>query len=314
MILRTTEQENDLRAVRVAPLSYAQERLWFYEQLNVGNSVYNIPIFIELIKSLHVELFTQALNEIVRRHEILRTVFANESGVPVQKVYEHWQLDVQFISLEGMPIEDALRIAKELGEELAQRHFDLERLPLFHAYLFKLSGHRYATILNLHHIVADEWSFKVLVKELAQLIHVYSTGRASTLDELPYQYKDHVLDEKHLGLSKNFRDGISFWKKSLEGVRHDISFPTDYVRTSSFKSRGEIISFSLPEETSRGLAAYARRNHCTLYSLYLAAFQILFYRCSGEKDLVIGTPVANRNHDENQKLIGFFGQYVSVAN
>ncbi len=286
------------------PLSFAQERLWFLDQLQPGTTAYNVPAAVRLRGSLDVAALEQTLREIVRRHEPLRTTFVMESGRPVQVISPLAPPALPVEELSCGPAEaesEALRLATEE----ARRPFDLERGPLFRARLLRLGEQDHALFLTMHHIVCDGWSMGVLVRELGALYEAFRNGRPSPLAELPIQYADFA-DWQRRKLEGDVLDAqLAYWRGQLEGAT-PLSLSTDRPRPAVQTFAGAACDRSLSEVLTRELKALSQREGVTLFVTLLAAFQALLHRYTGQKDIVVGSPIANRNHSAIEGLIGFF--------
>jgi amino acid adenylation domain-containing protein len=281
------------------PLSFAQQRLWFLEQLAPGSPLYNMPLAVRTRGGLRLPALAAALREIVRRHEALRTRFPATDGSPVQVVaeeaaFELAQVDLSALAPDGREIE-----ARRLLAGAARRPFDLAMGPLLRALLLRLDEDEAVLFLNLHHIVADGWSIGVLLQELSVLY------RGSALPELPLQYADFAAWQRSW-LSGEVLDGqIAFWRDRLGGVPV-LDLPTDRPRPPAQSFRGAVLPMSLPPGLADRVADLGRRSGVTPFMALLAAFSALLARVSGQDDLAVGAPIANRNRAEIEGLIGFF--------
>jgi len=290
-----------------SPLSFAQQRLWFLDQLEgAGTASYNVLCVWQLQGSLDAFALHRSLEEIVQRHEALRTVFADKDGKPMQRVLPEAALHLPLISLENLtPAErepEALRLAREEGG----RGFDLAKGPLLRTQLLRLAEREHVLILNLHHIVSDGWSIGVLTRELAALYEAFRAGRPSPLPALPIQYPDFAdWQRQHLQGDVLARQ-LAYWKKQLSGRLPVLQLPSDRPRPALPSYRGEMIEFRLPQRLAEGLRALCRREGVTLFMAVLTAFKILLYRLTGQGDLLVGTPIAGRNRSGIEGLIGFF--------
>jgi amino acid adenylation domain-containing protein len=286
------------RDPRGTPLSFAQQRLWFMEQLEPGTPVYNIPLAMAFSGRVEVPALARALDEIVRRHEALRTAFRTVDGQPLQVVSPPWSVPVPVVDLTGQPDPDAE--ARRLALEAARRTFDLDNGPLLRTTLLSTAPERHVLLLSLHHLVGDAWSVAVLFRELATL---YTGG---TLPELPIQYPDFALWQRGWLQGEVLERHLAAWRERLAASPAVLSLPTDHPRPAHRSDAGRRLPLRFPPELARRLEALARREGTTLFSLLLAALQVLLHRWSGDEDLVVGTPVANRRRSEIQGLIGLF--------
>ncbi|HEX7239970.1 MAG TPA: amino acid adenylation domain-containing protein, partial [Longimicrobiaceae bacterium] len=286
------------------PLSFAQERLWFLEQLRPGGAAYAVPTAVRMAGALDAEALRRSLDEIVRRHEALRTRFVEVDGAPAQVVEPHAPLALEAEELSGSP--DAEREAGEIAREEARRPFDLERGPLLRARLLRVAPGDHLLLLNLHHVVSDGWSMGVLFRELAALDPAFSAGAPSPLPPLPVQYPDYALWQRAWLAGATLDAQVAYWRERLAGAPPVLELPTDRPRPSAQSFRGARHPFALSAGTAEGVRALARREGATPFMVLLAAFQGLLARYTGQDDLLVGTPVAGRTRPELEGLIGFF--------
>jgi amino acid adenylation domain-containing protein len=286
------------------PLSFAQERLWFIDRMEPGSAAYNIPVAWRLAGVPDVAALERALGEIVRRHEALRTVFAEADGAPVQVVapFGGFALPVEDLSGEA----DREAAARRRAGEEARRPFDLAAGPLFRAALLRLGGEEHVLLLTVHHIVSDGWSMGVLYRELSALYAAYRAGGASPLPELPVQYADYALWQREHLRDAALEAGLAYWRKRLADAPALLELPTDHPRPAVQTFRGAHAQTELPGELLERLHALARGEGATLNMVLLAAFQVLLSKYSGSADIVVGSPVAGRKGKEVEELIGFF--------
>ncbi|HJX29421.1 MAG TPA: condensation domain-containing protein, partial [Thermoanaerobaculia bacterium] len=293
-----------------APATFAQERLWLLDQLLPGSSAYNIPGALRLRGPLDVPALGRVLTEIVRRHASLRTVFAAEAGRPVQRIEpaRPWPLSV--VDLRGLPeapgtgdVRDA-EVRRLTAIEMA-RPFDLRTGPLFRFSLLRLGPREHVALYTMHHIVSDGWSMRVFEREMTTLYAAFATGAPSPLPELPLQVPDLALRQRERSGEERMARDLDWWKRRLAGLG-PIDLPTDRPRPPVRAGRGSSLSTSWRPELSPRLAALARGEGATLYMLLLAAFQVLLLRVTGQDDVAVGSPVANRTEEEVEGLIGFF--------
>ncbi|HEX2079665.1 MAG TPA: amino acid adenylation domain-containing protein, partial [Longimicrobium sp.] len=288
------------------PLSFAQERLWFIDRLEPGSAVYNIPVAWRLGGALDEAALERALGEIVRRHEALRTVFAEADGSPVQVVapFGGFALPVEDLSaLSEADREAALR--RRAGEE-ARRAFDLSAGPLFRAALLRLGAEDHVLLLSMHHIVSDGWSMGVLFRELSALYAAYREGGESPLPELGVQYADYAVWQREQLAGEVLDRQLAYWRERLAGAPGLLELPTDHPRPPVQTYRGATVPVELSVELLERLQALGRREGATLYMVLLGAFQVLLSKYSGSEDIVVGSPIAGRTRGEVEELIGFF--------
>ena len=293
-------------AKNFCPLSFAQERLWLIEQLEPGNYAYNIPDAIRLVGSLDVEAFHRALNEIVRRHEVLRTTFAIVDERPVQVIAPSLILPLPVIDLRHLPESEREPEARRLIAEEARHPFDLSTGPLLRALLLQLGEADNVVLLNMHHIVYDAWSISIFMREMTTFYQAFSARIQATLPELPIQYADFAIWQRERFQAAALESSLLYWKRHLHGAPQSMDLSSDRPRPASQTLSGAHESFRLPDALTGSLRALSRQKSATLFMTLLAAFQTLLSRYSGQEDLVVGTPISGRNRAELEPLIGFF--------
>ena len=295
------------RAVRSGPLplSYAQQRLWFLEQLTPGSTAYNMGILYRLTGALNVAALEQSLGEIVQRHETLRTTFGWHADQPVQIIHAAAPLDFKVIHVDAAPADREATIRKLIAHETGQP-FDLERGPLFRSLLLRLSANEHCLLLNMHHIISDEWSIGVLSRELTSLYRAFSMGQAAALPELPVQYADYAVWQRDWLSRGPLAAQQAYWKEQLSDLPLALVLPTDRPAPAVQSLRGDHHWFEFSPELSANVKAFSQREGVTLFMVLQAAFQTVLYRYTGQSDLVIGSPIANRTRTEIEPLIGFF--------
>ncbi|HEX8354250.1 MAG TPA: condensation domain-containing protein, partial [Pyrinomonadaceae bacterium] len=288
------------------PASFAQQRLWFLDRLYGGDPLYNIPFAVRLEGPLDVAALRRALEEVVRRHEALRTTFADVDGRPVQVISPPSALPMPLVDLSGLTPErresQALRLAAAEGGRL----FDLARGPVLRCTLLRLSAEEHVALLTLHHIVSDGWSKDILLREMSTLYGAYAGGEASPLPELPLQYADFAAWQRGWLRGETLEKQLSYWRDHLEGAPPVLELPTDRPRPAFETHRGANHSFRIDAGLYEELKELSRREGATLFMTLLAAFQALLARYSGQSDVVVGTVIAGRNRAETEGLIGFF--------
>ena len=288
------------------PLSFAQHRLWFIDQMESGNHFYNVPVAVRLKGVLNVPALQQTLSEIIRRHESLRTNFVTVDGQPMQniEVARPAQLPVLDLSAleEGEREAEALRLtAAEM-----QKPFDLSGDALLRTTLLRLGAEEHIVLLTMHHIASDGWSVGVLIKEVVALYKAFSASETSPLAELPIQYADYAAWQREWLTGEVLQGQLNYWKQQLAGAPPVLELPTDRPRPATQSHQGAFVSLSLGGELSHQLNALSQQEGVTLYMLLLAAFQTLLSRYAGQTDIVVGTPIAGRTQVETEGLIGFF--------
>jgi amino acid adenylation domain-containing protein len=288
------------------PLSFAQQRLWFLDQLEPGNPLYNLPAAIRLTGPLNVAALEEALNEIIRRHEVLRTTFRTVDGEPVQVIASELSLALPMVDLRSRPESEREAEAMRLAAEMAREPFDLAQGPLLRAGLVKLGEEEHIALFNMHHIVSDGWSVTVFIRELVALYEAFARQLPSPLPELPIQYLDFALWQRQWLKGKVLAEQLAYWKQQLAGSSPELLLPTDRPRPAIQAHRGATYYFTFPTALTQALKELSRQCEVTLFMTLLAAFQTLLYRYTGQEDLCVGSPVANRNRAEIEGLIGFF--------
>jgi amino acid adenylation domain-containing protein len=288
------------------PLSFAQQRLWFIDQLEPGSPLYNIPVALRVEGPLDGAALALCLGEIVRRHETLRTIFAAPDGSPVQRIQpaEPFRLSVVDLSELPEPARDALTLA--LVSEETGRPFDLARGPLLRGVLLRRAEEDHVVTLTMHHIVSDGWSMGILVREVAALYAAFAQGKPSPLPELPVQYADFAVWQSSWLQGEILEQELAWWRRQLAGLPALLELPTDRLRPAVQSYRGATRPVRLPAALTRQIEALGRREGATLFMVLLAGFQALLARYSGQQDLAVGSPVAGRNRIETEGLIGFF--------
>jgi amino acid adenylation domain-containing protein len=288
------------------PLSFAQDRFWFLNQLEPDNPAYNRPFALRLTGPLHATALELALSEILRRHETLRATFSSVEGRPVQIVTPAQPLNLAVVDVSGLsPLKREAR-ARQLVTEETQRPFDLAQGPLLRATLLRLDGEEHVLLLVMHHITCDGWSARVLVEELAALYDAFVAGKPSPLPELPIQYADFAYWQRQWLQGKVLETQLSYWQDKLAGSPPLVDLPTDHPRPAIQTYRGARESLMLSASLLQSLKALSQQEGVTLFMTLLAAFQTLLHRYTGQDDIVVGSPIAGRTHVETERLIGFF--------
>ena len=288
------------------PLSFAQQRLWFIDRLEPGTSAYNMPAPLRFRGDLDARVLRRALSEIVRRHESLRTVFEMAEGEPAQRVLPPFPVALPAVDLERLAAPDRERELGRLVADEAESPFDLARGPLLRSVLVRLGAGESAVLFTLHHIVSDGWSMGVLVGEVSALYGAFSRGEPSPLPELPLQYPDYALWQREHVAGERLEAQVRYWKERLAGAPPLLELPTDRPRPPVEDPRGAVAVCVVPPETVRGLQSLARAEGGTLFMVLLGGIQALLWRWSGQDDVLVGSPTANRTRVEMEGLIGFF--------
>ena len=287
-------------------LSFAQQRLWFFDQLEPGLSAYNTPAAVRLKGPLNLAALDQSLNEIVQRHESLRTTFGKVEGRPTQVIAPALTIKLPIVDLRNLPASEREIEVQRLVTAEAQRPFDLSKGPLIRCTVLRLGDEEHVGLLTMHHIVSDGWSTGILVRELATLYVAFCAGGSSPLPALPIQYADFAHWQRQWLQGEVLETQIAYWKEQLAGAPALIDLPTDHPRPAVQTFRGAHQSLVLPRHLKDGFKALGRQEGVTLFMAMLAAFKVLLYRYTSQDNLIVGTPIANRNRVEFEGLIGFF--------
>ncbi|MEH2169753.1 MAG: amino acid adenylation domain-containing protein [Nostoc sp.] len=290
----------------VFPTSFAQQRLWFLHQLEPNSSVYNLPYGLRISGNLRVDALQQAFATIVTRHEILRTTFTTVDGNPVQVIAKSRAIVIPVVNLsEWLEVDRAAQVQRLITKE-AEHPFDLAHDSLLRVTLLQLGEKEYLLLLTLHHIIFDGWSLGIFIGELTALYKAFSTGTASPLPELPIQYADYAIWQREWLQGMELKTRLDYWKQQLAGSLPVLELPTDRPRLAVQNFQGATESFSLSSDLSQALKQINQQAGITLFMTLLAAFKTLLYRYTGEGDIIVGSPTANRDRPEIEGLIGFF--------
>ena len=292
--------------VYIFPTSFAQQRLWFLNRLEPDSPAYNIAAAVDLTGSLDVVALSRSLNEIVRRHEALRTSFAHRDGEPVQIIARSLDLHVPVVNLESLSKAAQEAEVRNRANEEARRLFNLNQGPLLRATVLRLGEHRHVMLVTMHHIVSDGWSMGIFIRELGALYDAYTDGGASPLAELRIQYADFAKWQREWLTGASLETQLGYWKRQLRDAPAFLELPTDKPRPAIQTFRGAALDFEISPELTGQLKSLGQRCGATVFMTLLSAFALLMARYSGQEDLVIGSPIANRNRTEIEPLIGFF--------
>ncbi|HEX3530471.1 MAG TPA: amino acid adenylation domain-containing protein, partial [Thermoanaerobaculia bacterium] len=296
------------RVAEGMPLSFAQERLWFLDRLQPGNTAYNIPLALAARGDARPAALAAALGGMVRRHEVLRTTFGLRGGRAVQVITPPSPWMLPLVDLAALPARDRAAEASRLATQEAGRPFDLERGPVLRTTLLRLAPSEHALLLNVHHIAADGWSLGVMTAEIAALYRAAAAGSSPQPSSLPpfsVQYADFAVWQRAWLQGEALERQLSYWRQRLAGAPA-LDLPLDRPRPAAASSRGATFAFPLGATMTSGLAGFARGCDATLFMVLLAAFQALLGRTTRQDDLLVGSPIANRNRVEVEPLIGFF--------
>src|ERR687885_401863 len=296
------EQETE---VFVFPASFAQQRLWFLNQLAPGNPFYNVSTALRLTGSLNLAALEQTFNEIVRRHEVLRTTFRMLEGQLVQVIAPTLTIPLPVVDLRNLPATKQDGEIRRIASEERSHSFDLSSELLLRVMLLQLDSSEHILLLNLHHIICDGWSIGVLLRELGTLYTAFANNQPSPLPELPIQYADFAHWQRDWLQDEVLETHLAYWKQQLDNIPL-LNLPTDRSRPASPTYQGATQFLELPKSLSKELEALSQRQGVTLFMTLLAAFQTLLYRYTQQADIVVGSAIANRNRHEIEGLIGFF--------
>ncbi|HKN82931.1 MAG TPA: condensation domain-containing protein, partial [Pyrinomonadaceae bacterium] len=289
-----------------APLSFAQQRLWFFDQFEPGNPAYNLVSTVLLQGKLDTVALERAFSEVTRRHEALRTTFDTRDGEPVQIIAPPKPLRLQVIDVTHLAESERERTVQNLIHQQTQASFDLKRGPLLRITLVRLPDDEHVLLLGMHHIVSDAWSMGVLIGEVVALYEGYAAGREVTLPPLPIQYADFAVWQREWLKGDVLDEQFAYWRRQLGGSLPILELPTDRPRPALQTYNGSSLSFPLSPDLSQSLRSLCKAEGVTLFMALLAAFKVFLFRYTGQTDLIIGSPIANRHRHELESLMGFF--------
>ena len=294
------------------PLSFAQQRLWFLHQLSPESHSYNMLEALRLDGSPNIAALSQSLNELVRRHEILRTSFPTVDGKPIQLIAPPTALNLPIHDLQGLSADEQTDRIREMAKSIASQPFDLAVGPLIEFTLLQLSEQEYVLLLKMHHIIYDGWSLSIFFGELSQLYAAFSQGLPSPLPELPIQYADFAFWQRQWLTGEVLDRQLNYWQKQLAGVPPVLELPSDRPRPPLQSFQGAVESFLLDSDLTQRLKQLSQESETTLFMTLLAAFLVLLSRYSGQLDIVVGSPIANRNSKSVEQLMGFFANTLAL--
>ena len=287
------------------PLSFAQQRLWFLDCLAPETTAYLIPMAYRLHGIVEAKILEKSLQELIQRHESLRTIFQERNGRPVQIIRTIYTLSFPYIDLSGLAQNEREHAAHKLTDQEAQRPCNLSQGPLLRVLLLRLTAQEHLLLLTIHHIISDGWSNDILFHELTLIYQAFHANQPSPLPPLPLQYADFALWQRQWLQGEVLTTQLDYWKKRLESIT-PLDLPTDYPYPPVQNTQGALATHELPETLSDQLMMLSQREGTTLFMTLLTAFQILLARYTGQTDIAVGTPIANRTHEEIEGLIGFF--------
>jgi amino acid adenylation domain-containing protein len=293
-------------------LSFAQQRLWFLEQLQPGTAVYHIPTAVRLTGRLDVAVLQRSLNAILQRHEVLRANFVAVNGAPIVHITPERSISLPFVDLRGLnPLDQADEI-RRVTVQVATKPFDLAADLLMRVVLLQCAVDEFVIGLILHHSVSDGWSMEILLHELATLYTAFLQQQPASLPALPIQYADFACWQRQWLQGEVLAQQLNYWRSQLGGDRPVLQLPTDFPRSRVQRFRGAVRSFSVSEPTSRAISQLAQTHGATLFMTLLTAYFVLLHRYTGQTDILVGCPIANRNRTEIEGLIGFFVNTVVI--
>ncbi len=290
----------------VRQLSLAQERLWFLNQLNPGSPVFNVPLAVRLSGLIDPTALERSINEVVRRHDSLRTIFITVDGQAVPVTDSELAVSLRFIDLTSCPVEEREAKSHRLLAREASEPFDLTRGPLIRATLLRLDQEQHIFLVVMHHITSDGWSLVLFFEELSSIYDASCRGEQSPLASLPIGYADYAAWQREWLQGEVLQKQLSYWKKQLGGELPILELPTDRPRPAARTFNGAREWLVLSEQLTDSILELAQREGVTLFMALLAAFKVLLYRYTGQKDVIVGSPIANRPRTETESIIGFF--------
>ncbi|MCP4349674.1 MAG: amino acid adenylation domain-containing protein [Desulfobacterales bacterium] len=298
--IRPVSHDTDL------PLSFAQNRLWFLQKLEPDNPSYNIHLGLHIRGHLDIPVMEKSFNEIISRHEILRTTFVMKNETPVQQIQDDLTISLSATDLQHLSEDDQAAKIREIAVKENSRVFDLEAGPLMRIRLLQLNQDDHVLFITMHHIITDDWSMGIFIREMLACHEFFSAGTASSLPELPIQYADFSFWQRERLKGEELEKLLKYWKKQLADAPPVSEFPFDRQRHADTGFEGKAVQFEISRNLAEELNLLGRRSGCTLFMTLFAAFSVLLYRYCGQEDIVIGTPIANRNRKEIEPLVGFF--------
>ncbi|MFK0730682.1 MAG: amino acid adenylation domain-containing protein [Gloeotrichia echinulata HAB0833] len=294
------------------PLSFAQQRLWFLHQLSPDSTAYNLLEALRLEGALNLVALEQSLTELIRRHEVLRTTFPMVDGKPIQRIAPPSTVTLEIEDLQGLSTEEQTAQFRQMAIAAALKPFDLAGEPLVQFTLLKLSHYSYILLLKMHHIIYDGWSLSIFFGELSQLYEAFTQGLPSPLAELPIQYADFAVWQRQWLTGEVLDRQLNYWREQLAGLTPILELSTDYPRPPVQTFQGGVECFQLDRNLTQRLKQLSQESDATLFMTLLAGFLVLISRYSGQLDLVVGSPIANRNSKSVERLMGFFANTLAL--
>src|SRR5215467_9255708 len=293
-------------------MSFAQQRLWFLDQFELGNSTYNITWAIRFQGRLDIPALEKSLNTIAQRHEVLRATFTTINDEPVQVIPAFAPIAVLVTDVGGKSANESQAEVLRIAREESARVVDLRSGPLFRARLLRTQQDDHTLLISIHHIIFDRWSRGIFFRELTVLYTAFRNGAENSLPELPLQYTDYSVWQRKTLRGQTLEKQLGYWRQHLGGCPSSLDLPTDRPRPALQSFRGATYSFEFPAELTRELTNLSRHEGVTLFMTLLAGFQTLLSRYASQDDIVVGTPIANRNRAEIENLIGFFANTLAL--
>ncbi len=297
------------------PLSFSQQRLWFLDQFDPGSTAYSIPVVFKFEGEFQQDVLEKSINTIVRRHESLRTTFSvNSDNLPLQIIHPFSPVTLQVKDLMGLPQNEKEPAVFRLAREQSSIPFDLKKGPLFRTLLIRTAPQTHYLFINMHHTISDGWSTGVFTTELAALMEAFSTGKENPLPDLPVQYSDYAIWQRRSQGSESLRPQLEYWINKLSGRLPVLELPTNRPRPAFQTYKGETIQTFLPSNLTLRIKDICKQHQVTLFMVLLAAYNVLLHRYTGQEDLLVGTPIANRDQKNIEGLIGFFVNTIVIRN
>ncbi|MBD3182749.1 amino acid adenylation domain-containing protein [Candidatus Poribacteria bacterium] len=288
------------------PLSNIQMRLWFLDRFEPGNPAYHRPAYLRLKGKLDTDILRRSLNEIVKRHSVLRARFPERDGQPVQIIDSRLNLEIPVVDISNLSGKEREKEAQRIASDEVKKPFNLAQGPVIRVKIIKIGHEDHILLITFHHIVFDRWSFDILLKELSDLYSAFYSGKSSPLEELPIQYSDYSLWQNKLLEDGTLDEQLSYWLEKLSVPPEPLSLPTDRPRPSILTYRGSRQTLMISRKLLQSLRKLGQREEVTLFMTMLSAFQVLLYRYSRQEDITLGVPVAGRGAVESEELIGSF--------
>lgn len=286
------------------PLSYAQQRMWFLDQWQPGNPMYNNPAAVAVKGEIDVPAMQRTLDALAARHEILRTTFENEGGNPVQVIHAESSIVLEQLDFTSMTENDRQAALRRESHEEARAPFDLRTGPLLRTKLIHANRGEYVFLLTMHHIVSDAWTLTLFIKEFAEFYQAFTFGKQPNLPEPPIQYVDYAVWQRDYLKDSVLDQQLNYWRDVLAGADDPLNLPVDHPRPKAQTYSGDVLYFQIDATSTRALDAFSRQHDATPFMTLLAALDVLLYKYTGQEDIRIGTPIANRNRSEVELLLG----------